>query len=203
MQVAIMDYGMGNLGSLQAMADRLDLDSVLWRQGALPRGSDFVIFPGVGSLENAMRELSKRELLTPLDAARRQAVPILGICLGMQLLFGEGDEGGHGLGWLSGTIPRLSAKRTPHMGWNTVHPVRPTPLLPSSSEDSQAAYYFVHSYAVRPHDQEVALGETLYEGETFVSVVQAGSLVGVQFHPELSGPAGRGFLQSFLTAVVS
>ena len=202
MRTAIVDYGMGNLGSLEAMAHRLDLESLIWRHGSLPKGADFVIFPGVGSLVNAMAELSQRALLGPLDAAYRQGVPILGICLGMQLLFESGEEGGTGLGWFSGTVPRLTASRTPHMGWNTVRPVRPTSLLAGGPDASDPAYYFVHTYAVRPADPALVLGATEYEGESFTSVVASGTVVGVQFHPELSGSAGRRFLQAYIEEVV-
>lgn len=199
MQVAIVDYGMGNLGSLQAMAHRLGINPVLWSQGSLPGRSDFVILPGVGSLQHAMTELMARGLLDPLHSAHRQQVPILGICLGLQLLFDQGEEGGQGLGWFAGPIPLLAAKRTPHMGWNTVRSRTPSPYLES---EAHVAYYFVHSYYVRPEDPDIILGETTYEGETFTSVVGQGSLVAAQFHPELSGDAGRRFIQHYIRAVL-
>jgi len=203
MHVAIVDYGMGNLGSLEAMAHRLDLEPLLWRQGPLPKGADWVIFPGVGSLLNATHELSQRGLTAPLEQAKQDGVPILGICLGLQLLFESGDEGGRGLGWFEGTVPRLQAARTPHMGWNTVRSTRPNPLLDSNSNPADPAYYFVHSYVVRPRHADLTLGETTYANETFTSVVKDRAVVGVQFHPELSGSAGRRFIQSFIRQVVA
>lgn len=202
MQVAILDYGMGNIGSLEAMARRLGIDPIRWRQGPLPNGSDWVILPGVGSLFNAIEELSFRDLVGPLNAAYRQEVPILGICLGLQLLFEDGAEGGRGLGWLRGSVPPLSGRPTPHMGWNTVRAVRGNSLIGPSS-DWSPAYYFVHSYVVQPDLSDVIWGETTYANQSFVSVVKSGPLVGVQFHPELSGQAGRDFVQGFLKEVVS
>ena len=201
MQVAILDYGMGNIGSLEAMAHRLGVDAIRWRQGSLPKGSDWVILPGVGSLLGAIEELSRRDLIGPLNAAYGQEVPILGICLGLQLLFEDGAEGGRGLGWLRGSIPELLVKPTPHMGWNTVRPMRPNTLI-GPSTDWSPAYYFVHSYVVQPDLSDVIWGETTYAGQRFVSVVKSGPLVGVQFHPELSGQAGRDFVQAFLKGVV-
>ncbi len=200
MHVAIVDYGMGNLGSLEAMAHRLHLDPVIWRQGSLPKEADWVIFPGVGSLVHAIDELNRRDLTAPLDRVKRDGIPILGICLGLQLLFHAGDEGGHGLGWYDGTVPRLKASRTPHMGWNTVSPCRPSPFFPP---DVAPAYYFVHSYVVRPAEAHLAIGETEYAGETFTSAIAHNGVVGVQFHPELSGDAGRRFIQTFIREVVS
>ncbi len=200
MQVAIVDYAMGNLGSLEAMAARIGHTAVLWRQGGLPPGTDWVILPGVGSLLNAVSELRRRALAGPLEQAYRDQVPILGICLGVQLFFESGEEGGHGLGWLEGTVPKLAAPRTPHMGWNTVA-LRPgTPL--SDAFDREPAFYFVHSYSVLPADPTVIWGETDY-GQRFASVIGRGALVGAQFHPELSGVEGRRFIEAFVRGVVA
>jgi glutamine amidotransferase len=185
------------------MAHRLNLEAAVWRRGPLPPDIDWILLPGVGSMQTAMHELAARELLNPLEEAHRQQMPILGICLGLQLFFETGDEGGRGLGWIRGTVPRLQAKRTPHMGWNTVHPRFESPLLAEKRNDVDAAFYFVHSYAVKPEDPQVILAETTYAGETFASIVQESGLVGVQFHPELSGARGREFIQAFVKTVTS
>lgn len=200
MQIAIVDYGMGNLGSLDAMAARLGLAAVRWDAGPLPRGTDWVILPGVGSLAHAVQELKARRLIDPLNDAYQREVPILGICLGLQLLFDRGEEGGEGLGWIPGDVPYLGTPVTPHMGWNTVERPRPSPLFP---DGPSPAFYFVHSYYARPATSESVLGTTTYAGVTFASVVGRGHLVGAQFHPELSGTAGREFIRRFQEAVIS
>ncbi len=200
MQVAIVDYAMGNLGSLQALAARIAQTAVIWRQGELPHGTDWIILPGVGSLVNAVTELHRRGLANPLERAYRDQIPILGICLGVQLFFESGEEGGHGLGWLRGQVPKLAAPKTPHMGWNTVAFRPGTPLADQFA--SEPAFYFVHSYSVLPADPEVIWGETEY-GQRFASVVGQGALVGAQFHPELSGAQGRRFIETFVRRVVA
>lgn len=198
MQIAIVDYGMGNLGSLEAMAERLGFDAVRWASGRLPAGTDWVILPGVGSLAHAVEELKARRLIEPLNDAFRREVPILGICLGLQLLFDWGEEGGEGLGWIRGDVPYLGTPVTPHMGWNTVETARPSPLF---APGEVSAFYFVHSYYARPFTADAVVGTTTYSGVTFASVVQSGRVVGAQFHPELSGAAGRDFIRRFREAV--
>jgi glutamine amidotransferase len=119
----------------------------------------------------------------------------------MQLLFERGDEGGaQGLGWIPGTVPQLGASITPHMGWNSIRPRQAHPLL-GDAADPDLAYYFVHSYYVHPIDDSVVVGETEY-GQWFPSLVVQGSVVGAQFHPELSGSAGRRFIQRYIQMVV-
>ncbi|MBX5466449.1 MAG: imidazole glycerol phosphate synthase subunit HisH [Firmicutes bacterium] len=195
MRAVVVDYGMGNLGSLLALLDRLGHEATVWRAGPPPARLDLLILPGVGSMAVAYQQLVARELLDPLGALYRQGVPTLGICLGLQLFFEASEEGnGRGLGWIPGRVVALKARRTPHMGWNTVR-TRPHPLFAGLRPD--AAFYFVHSYRVDPRDAQVVLGDTEYEGEWFPSVVSAPPLVGVQFHPELSGPVGRRWLENF------
>ncbi|MCL6562036.1 MAG: imidazole glycerol phosphate synthase subunit HisH [Firmicutes bacterium] len=200
MRALVVDYGMGNLGSLLALLERLHHQGVVWSHGTPPPGYDLVILPGVGSMQAAFDQLHERELLEPLLDLHRREVPILGICLGLQLFFESSEEGnGRGLGFLPGRVVALKANRVPHMGWNTVR-FRAHPLFKGLTPSS--AFYFVHSYRVAPEQGEIVYGETEYEQEWFPSVVVAPPLVGVQFHPELSGPVGRQWLDNYFREMV-
>lgn len=198
MSVVIVDYGMGNLGSLTALVTRLQMPATIWSRGEPPADIDWVILPGVGSMRHAMDHLDERGLTQPLNRLYRANVPILGICLGMQLFFESSAEGGRGLGWIEGTVVPLQARRTPHMGWNTLI-TQPHPLLDTIGPAD--AFYFVHSYRVAPADDGLVFGRTDYE-EPFPSVIIKPPLVGVQFHPELSSQTGRRLLQNYLERVI-
>lgn len=212
MRVALIDYGIGNLGSLVAAFRRLGLDPAVWQGGRdieeqsaaiRSRGVDLVVLPGVGSLRHAAAALQARGLWDLTLEAHQRDIPLLGICLGMQLFFESGEEGGAGLGLLAGTVPRLKAERLPHIGWNTarVPPGRP---LPAAFEGLAlpAWFYFVHTYRVAPQDPDVIQAVTAYGEDTaFPSMVGRHNLVGVQFHPELSGAAGHRLLSNLLGEV--
>lgn len=195
MRTAIVDYGMGNLGSLTALLTRLEVSWTIWSGGEPPSDLDFVIFPGVGSMRPALDHLTQRGLAEPLDRLFRHDVPILGICLGLQLFFESSEEGGRGLGWIEGKVVPLAAERTPHMGWNTLMVDRPHPLFDQVGEED--AFYFVHSYRVAPADPRWVYARTDYD-EAFPSVIIRPPLVGVQFHPELSSRTGRRLLQNYM-----
>jgi glutamine amidotransferase len=215
-RVAIIDYGIGNLGSLVAAFRRLGLEPEVWRGGSaiaeeqravVERRIDLVVLPGVGSLRHAADALKARGLWDLALEAHARDLPLLGICLGMQLFFQEGEEGGPGLGLLAGSVPRLKAQRLPHIGWNTAE-LLPGHPLPTAFEGLAlpAWFYFVHSFRVNPLDPTVIQAVTRYGGEgaggeIFPAVVGADNLLGVQFHPELSGAAGHRLLSNILGEV--
>lgn len=198
MRIAVVPLGVGNLGSLTASLKRLGHQVSLWETGTAG-GADWLVLPGVGALAGVAESLKRRDLLGPLCDWRRAGRPMLGICLGMQLWFGLGEEGGAGLSWLSGTIPRLDANILPHMGWNdiVVDARGPQWLRPYDGQ----CFYFVHSYGVNPEDTAVIGARTRYGADLFPSVVAADGLIGMQFHPELSGDVGESLLSDVLSLV--
>jgi glutamine amidotransferase len=196
--IALLDYGMGNLRSAEKAFEHVGASAPITRDHDVVRAADGVVLPGVGAFPMAMaavRELGLDELLHERRAA---GVPILGICLGMQLLYEGSDEhgGAEGIGLLSGRIEALDAPglKVPHMGWNAVSWRRPSDLADGLSDP--CAFYHVHSYANRAVDGEEVVGVATY-GSEFVSVVAADGVYGTQFHPEKSGPDGLALLRNF------
>jgi len=194
--IALIDYGAGNLRSVENALARLSATATI---AALPEDlsrARAIIFPGVGAAAPAMAALRERGLDQAVMAAIRDGVPFLGICLGMQLLFeSSAEDGAACLGLLPGTVERLKTQeKLPHVGWNTLEHVRPHPVLEGTEGE---AFYFVHSYVVVPRDSDVSAGETTH-GVPFVSAIAHQGLVGVQFHPERSGSAGLRLLENFL-----
>jgi glutamine amidotransferase len=199
--IAIADYGMGNRRSVEKALAHVGAASVITADHDAIRGADAVILPGVGAFPEAMRNLRR----TGLDQVLRELTqPLLGICLGMQLLFESSTEheGATGLGILPGTVTRLESPRLPHIGWNLVSFERAS-VLTEGLPDA-AAFYHVHSFACRPSDPDDVVGVSEY-GERFVSVVERGNVMATQFHPEKSSRDGLRMLRNFaaLTAVVA
>jgi len=195
--IAIIDYGLGNLRSVQYALDRLEVDSVLTGDADQIAAADGVILPGVGAFGRAMDALRQLDLLAPTRRAALAGRPFMGICLGMQLLFSESDEHGRheGLGILPGRVVRFGGGLTvPHMGWNEVRQERPSPLLAGVPDES--FFYFAHSYYAVPEDSEVVAGTTDYGGR-YASLVQKDAVFAAQFHPEKSGPTGLKMLGNF------
>ena len=194
MRVAIADYGAGNVRSVGAALTRAGADPVLTTDVHLVGNAPLAVIAGVGHLESAARGLAAHGL----DDAVRDRVaagrPTLGICVGMQLLFEDSDEGGSGLGLLRGSVCRVRARRVPHMGWNTLAPTRASALLAGLEG---ADVYFAHSFAAEPADGGTTVAVVDHEG-TVVAAVEAGVLAGVQFHPERSGAAGARLLENVL-----
>ena len=183
MKVVLADYGAGNLRSVCAALERAGAAPEISTDPAAVREAPLAVIAGVGHVESAARGLEP-----VADALRGRAAagrPVLGICVGMQLLFGESEEGGCGLGLLEGRVRRVRARRVPHMGWNELALTRPTALLAGLDG---ADVYFAHSYAAAPAGP-VGVAEVEHDG-TIVAAVESGPLAGVQFHPERSGPAG-------------
>jgi glutamine amidotransferase len=192
--VVLADYGAGNLRSVVSALRRAGAAATISVDPAAVREAPLAVIAGVGHVESAARGLSAHGLG---DAVRERAEagrPVLGICVGMQLLFEESEEGGAGLGLLAGPVVRLRARRVPHMGWNTLQVAHPSKLLEGVAGED---VYFAHSYAAVPDDASAVAATVEHDGEV-VAAVSAGPLAGVQFHPERSGPAGARILENAL-----
>ncbi|MBC7230165.1 MAG: imidazole glycerol phosphate synthase subunit HisH [Actinobacteria bacterium] len=195
--ICIVDYGMGNLRSVEKAFAFLGKEVAVSPEPADVLAASGVVLPGVGAFGDAMRELEERKLADPLRRAIDGGVPFLGICLGLQLLFEESEEspGVRGLEILPGRVARFPSRvKVPHMGWNDIRVLRDHPVLEGLAEGSY--FYFVHSYYVIPERDEHRLTLTQY-GEEFVSGVADGNLVAFQFHPEKSSGAGLRLLENF------
>jgi len=196
--IAIVDYGLGNLKSVKSALDRLGVEAVITSEAAAILGADGVIFPGVGAFQRAMENLGKLGLVEPLEQFAASGRPFLGICLGLQLLFGESSEHGRheGLNVIPGKVVRFGAAdlKVPHMGWNQVRQERSSPLFEGVPDES--FFYFAHSYYAQPDEAGVVIGSTEY-GVRFASAVQEGNVFATQFHPEKSGPTGLRMLGNF------
>jgi glutamine amidotransferase len=192
-RVVLADYGAGNVRSVCSALERAGAEPEIARDAAAVGEAPLAVVAGVGHLGSAARVLEERGLAEVLRERAAAGRPVLGICVGMQLLFEESEEGGHGLGLLRGPVRRLRARRVPHMGWNELRPLRQTALLAGLEG---ADVYFAHSYACNPADP-VAVAETEHDGP-IVAAVEHGALAGVQFHPERSGAAGARLLRNAL-----
>jgi glutamine amidotransferase len=197
-RIAVVDYGMGNLRSVEKALERSGADTTVTRDADAIRAADGVVLPGVGAFPKAMRNL--RELgLDSLLAERLEAgVPMLGICLGLQLLFEHSteNEGSDGLGLLSGTVDRLPAPglKVPLIGWTPVRWAKESALTAELPDD--CPFYFVHSFAPIDTAAEHRLGIARYGGP-FVCAVERAPIYGVQFHPEKSSAHGLKLLENF------
>jgi imidazole glycerol-phosphate synthase subunit HisH len=197
--IAIIDYGMGNLRSVQKAIEKVGHQAVVTSDAAQVAAADKVILPGVGAFEDAAAELRRLDLVKPVLQAIDSGKPFLGICLGLQLLFDVSYENGRheGLGVLGGECVRFDLPKglaVPHMGWNQLDIRRPAPVLNGVSEG--AYVYFVHSYYVVPKDADVIATETDYGGP-FCSMVWRDNIFATQFHPEKSQAEGLKILKNF------
>jgi glutamine amidotransferase len=190
----VIDYGVGNLFSMSNALRKAGLRVEVAEEPSTLSGSDAVVLPGVGNFGAAAANLEP--FRKALKATVDEGTPLLGSCLGMQLLFERSEESpGSGLGLLSGEVKRFVGEmKTPHMGWNTVEPTRGSSLLDGVKPGSY--FYFVHSYYPEPADPRDTLASTSYGG-TFASIVERGSVYGTQFHPEKSGEAGARLLANY------
>ncbi len=190
--VAVIDHGAGNLVSMMRAIETVGANPTLVQSGPLD-AFDGVVLPGVGATGPAMRSLSKTGLADELRSFRG---PLLGVCVGMQLLFDYSTEDGtHCLGLIKGQVRRIDATPLPHVGWNSVEH-EANALF--DGLDGHPLFYFVHSFAVDPAVPNVTFGRNSYDNDTFTSVALAGAVSGVQFHPEKSGGAGLAVLGNFL-----
>jgi imidazole glycerol-phosphate synthase subunit HisH len=194
--VTVVDYGAGNLRSLRAALERLDAKVEVTSDPGAVEHSRILIVPGVGAAGPAMQRLRAAGLADAITAAAQGGGHVLGICLGLQLLFDRSEEGDtECLGLLPGVVRRIDWARTvPHMGWNDVAPVNGESLAGALP----AVCYFAHTYVAEPAEDADVLATTELEGRQFPSAVARGRVAAVQFHPERSGPAGRALLAVLL-----
>lgn len=202
MKVAVVDYGMGNLHSVSKALEFVGADVVVTSRPSGIQEADRIVLPGVGSFAEGMRQLEERGFVSVLnDEVIRRGKPFLGICLGMQLAAGSGEEHGQtrGLGWIKGDVIRLDAGaahvKVPHMGWNDIQVTRESPLFKNIR--GPLTFYFVHSYhlAAVSADDVTAVCE---HGVKFVASIERDNIHLVQFHPEKSQTAGLKVLENFL-----
>ncbi len=197
--IAILDYGAGNLRSVETGFARAGVCAAVTSDPDTVLQANGVVLPGVGAFTDAMRALENSGLIPAIRTYAASGRPFLGICLGMQALFAESEEGAgvKGLGLIPGTVRRLPdcGLKIPHMGWNSLKATKASPLLTELPDEPYA--YFVHSYACHAAEEADVLTVTEY-GVPFHSAVQRGNILGVQFHPEKSGAAGRIMLKNFL-----
>jgi glutamine amidotransferase len=197
--LAILDYGMGNLRSVEKAFEKAGVAAVVTKEDETITAAPGLVLPGVGAFPRAMARIRERGLDELLASRVANGVPVLGICLGYQLLF-EGSEefgGDTGLGFVPGQVRRLEAPglKVPHIGWEPVSWLRQNPLI--EGIPSETAFYFVHSFAPLPDALEAdGLGNARY-GEEFCAAVAHGKVFGVQFHPEKSSSAGLRLLANF------
>lgn len=202
--IAVIDYGMGNLRSVQKALELVGAKARVTSKPEDLKKCEKLVFPGVGAFGEAMRELKRLKLADPIKDAISEGRPFLGLCLGLQLLFEYSDEapGVKGLGILKGDVKRFRVKnlKVPHMGWNSIKVARSqshkaTSIFKGVPENSYM--YFVHSYYVKPKDKKITLTTTDY-GIKFVSGICKDNIYGLQFHPEKSQELGLKILENFV-----
>ena len=201
--IAVLDYDAGNLTSVALAVRHVGYKPLVTRDPEKVRAAERIIFPGVGAAKASMESLNSLGLAEALKDAYRAGKPILGICIGCQVIFSRSDEDGGAacLDLLPGDVVRFQfapdiRRKIPHMGWNETQFRGDHPIFGGVPEGSQ--FYFVHSYYVRPADEEDVRGTAIYGGVEFATAVARDNLVAVQFHPEKSGPAGLRVLENFL-----
>jgi glutamine amidotransferase len=196
-RIAILDYGMGNLRSVEKALEHVGASASITSDPDHARAADGLILPGVGAFPRAMERVRERGLDELIEERRAAGVPILGICLGLQLLFDSTTElgGADGLGLLSGAVAELNAEglKVPHIGWSPVRWEQESKLV--EGIDSETPFYFVHSFVPSPAPAEL-LGSAAY-GARFACAAQRDNVYGVQFHPEKSSAAGLRLLSNF------
>lgn len=199
--IVIIDYGMGNIRSIMNKIHRAGHEAIVSYDHDTIMSADKLILPGVGHFLNGMKRLKERNIIDILnEKVLEDKIPILGICLGMQLFTGFSEEGNvKGLGWLDAETMKFALTdikhKVPHMGWNSIEQKKESPLLKDIPDNRH--YYFVHSYHVRCNDKEDILTTSFY-GYEFVSSVQKENIFGTQFHPEKSHEWGEKMLNNFL-----
>lgn len=202
--VAIVDYGMGNLRSVSKALELGGARVLISGEKEKLKGAQGIVLPGVGAFGRAFRNLKSKGLIPFLEKIIREGKPFLGICLGLQLLFEESEEGAQkGFGIFPGKVkkfpfPPKASLKIPHMGWNGVKIVKKSPFLEGIEEGTY--FYFVHSFYVEVEDENL-ISTTSFYGKEFVSSISLKNLFASQFHPEKSGEAGLKLLKNFLQVV--
>ena len=202
-RIGLIDYGMGNLHSVQRAFERLGCEVRTLQQAEAMQDCQALVLPGVGAFDPAMERLNASGLVPAIKTWCKAGRPLLGICLGLQLLFEGSDEGSAaGLGLLAGHIaalPKVPGHPIPHMGWEALIPGTPSPLLPEGSPESWV--YFVHSFAAQPSDHSCVTASVSFAGQPVTAAVWQGSVGACQFHPEKSSEAGEQLLRRWLSWV--
>jgi len=195
--IAIVDYGMGNLRSVEKGFKKVGVEALVTSEPRVVENADAIVLPGVGAFKDCIRNLSDLSLTEAVVTSINKGKPFLGICLGLQVLFSESEEFGtcKGLDIFRGKVVRFKeGLKVPHMGWNTVRIVNRPPILSDIEDDS--FFYFVHSFYVVPEDKEIIATTTDY-GTTFTSMVWKDNVFATQFHPEKSQGLGLKILKGF------
>jgi glutamine amidotransferase len=198
--IAVLDYGIGNLGSVLKAFRHVGAEAALVESPRAARDAEAIVVPGDGAFGAAMDEIERRGFGDLLRDAAADGRPVLGICIGMQILFEESSEHGRhrGLGLLPGRVTRIETELpVPHMGWNRLRQARPHPLFADVADGAHV--YFVHSYRCEA-DPAVLLASTDYDGEV-AAIVGRGSVLGVQFHPEKSQAVGLALIRNYVALV--
>ena len=195
--IVIIDYNVGNLKSVLGAFKRIGLDAVVSRDEKINKEAKGIVLPGVGTFPTAMKNLEKYHLVELLKERKEAGIPILGICLGMQILFEKGYEVEEtkGLGFIPGTVCYMDIdEKVPHMGWNQLHKTQDHPLLKYVHENEDV--YFVHSYMAHVNDENL-VAYSDYGSTKVTALVQNKNVMGCQFHPEKSGMVGQNILRAF------
>ena len=202
-KIVILDYQMGNIFSIEKILKSLGKTPIVSNKREIILSADKIILPGVGHFSNAMKNLKKMNLIEPLNFfALEKKKPILGICLGMQLMASSSEEGSSsGLGWVDASVKKFKTSdsqkfKIPHMGWNTINLAKKSPLMNNIASNEE--FYFVHSFYMHPNDTDLILTETNYI-EQFCSGIEHENIFGVQYHPEKSHDSGRTLLKNFIS----
>src|ERR1051325_1934156 len=201
-KIVIVDFGMGNLFSVRKKLSQLNAHAIVSSSPNEIESADKIILPGVGHFGKAMENLSRLNLTEPLaTAVLIKKKPVLGICLGMQLMVNHSEEGNaKGLGWIDADVLRIRIKNTvkykvPQIGWNSISKTKESGLMKNIPENAE--FYFVHSYFIQANDRADVLNETTYE-TTYTSAIEIEHIFGVQYHPEKSHDAGTILLNNFI-----
>lgn len=197
--IAIIDYDMGNLKSVSKAFETVGAEVCVTRDAKKIKDAEKIVLPGVGAFPKCMENLEQYGLIDPIKESIKSGKWFLGICLGLQLLFGSSEEhgGSKGMGILKGSVPRFKNKfaiKVPHMGWNSIKKKNDPVLLKKIPDDS--SFYFVHSYYVNPEDETIIATKTDY-GIPFCSSIQKDNVLACQFHPEKSQKLGLRILENF------
>jgi glutamine amidotransferase len=201
--ITIVDYDCGNLGSIKNMLGKIGTQAEISNHKKVIAEASRIILPGVGSFDYGISRLEELGLREVLEAKKKAGVPILGICLGAQLMCNQSEEGKlKGLSWIDADVHRfpneVNDKKypVPHIGWDRVSPVKKARIFDAMPEDSR--FYFVHSYYIKCHDSQNVLSRNNYASE-FHSAFMSDNVIGVQFHPEKSHKFGKQLLKNFVT----
>ncbi len=197
-KVCVLDYGSGNVASVYNLINRLGYDINVSNKPTDIKKSSHLILPGVGAFGASIEKIKSNISIDVLnDEVQIKKKPFLGICVGMQILAEKGLEFGEhdGLGWIEGTVEKISAKLLPHVGWNNIEIKKKSPIFKNIKNASD--FYFVNSYAFKVKDDNLIIAETTYENK-FCSAIQKENIFGVQFHPEKSQKTGQLIINNFL-----